>query len=217
MPMNVLILSSRANIVPMVRALLRSRATKPNLFRVGEVDEVGRLLSWAACDLLVVDVGADGYGRRFDEASLRGQHPGLPIVLLDAGDAAPAVASDRPTDALLQAIRLISPHAELVAPRAREHAPPAARAAAPVPASPVIASPGSTLTTRQRDVLRLLRQGCSTREIAAALDVAVPTVKSHLRALYRYLGASNRLEAVLKAEPSMVGPAPRAVGLRVVA
>jgi len=213
MPMNVLILSSRANIVPMVRALLRSRATKPNLFRVGEVDEVGRLLSWAACDLLVVDVGTDGYGRCFDEASLRTQHPGLPIVLLDAGDAAPETASDRPTDALLQAIRLISPHAELVAPQAREEtSPPPARTA-----PPAATSTASTLTTRQRDVLRLLRQGCSTREIATALDVAVPTVKSHLLALYRYLGASNGLEAALKAEPSMVAPTPRPVGLRVVA
>lgn len=55
------------------------------------------------------------------------------------------------------------------------------------------------LTARQHDVLRLLREGRSTKEIARRLNLAVPTVKTHLAALYRQLGARNRVEAVMKA------------------
>jgi DNA-binding CsgD family transcriptional regulator len=54
------------------------------------------------------------------------------------------------------------------------------------------------LTARQTDVLTLLREGRSTKEIARRLGLAVPTVKTHLAALYRQLGARNRVEAVMR-------------------
>ena len=55
------------------------------------------------------------------------------------------------------------------------------------------------LTDRQRDVLNLLVEGCATKTIARRLNLAVGTVKIHLSAVYRALGASTRLEAVSKA------------------
>lgn len=55
------------------------------------------------------------------------------------------------------------------------------------------------LTERQRDVFELLAQGCATKTIARQLDLAVGTVKVHLAAIYRTLGASSRLEALAKA------------------
>ena len=63
-------------------------------------------------------------------------------------------------------------------------------------------SPAATLATlpvRQRDVFNLLAEGCATKTIARRLDLAVGTVKVHLAAIYRALGASSRLEAVAKA------------------
>lgn len=56
---------------------------------------------------------------------------------------------------------------------------------------------GAALTGRQLDVLRLVREGKSTKEIARHLDLAVPTVKTHLAALYRQLGVRNRVEAAM--------------------
>jgi len=53
------------------------------------------------------------------------------------------------------------------------------------------------LTGRQLDVLRLVREGKSTKEIARQLELAVPTVKTHLAALYRQLGVRNRVEAAM--------------------
>ena len=55
------------------------------------------------------------------------------------------------------------------------------------------------LTVRQRDVFELLAEGCATKTIARRLDLAVGTVKVHLAAIYRTLGASSRLEALAKA------------------
>lgn len=55
------------------------------------------------------------------------------------------------------------------------------------------------LTGRQRDVLRLLAEGRSTKDIARTLDLAVSTIKVHLAALYRAVGARNRVEALCRA------------------
>jgi len=54
-----------------------------------------------------------------------------------------------------------------------------------------------SLTPRQRDVLRLLVEGKSNKEIARALDLGAGTVKVHLSALFRTLGASTRSAAAV--------------------
>jgi DNA-binding NarL/FixJ family response regulator len=57
------------------------------------------------------------------------------------------------------------------------------------------------LTPRQRDVLSLLIEGRSNKEIARALDLGHGTVKIHLAALFRHLGVRNRAAAVAAAAP----------------
>ncbi len=57
------------------------------------------------------------------------------------------------------------------------------------------------LTPRQRDVLGLLVEGRSNKEIARALDLGHGTVKIHLAAVFRHLGVSNRAAAAAVAAP----------------
>jgi DNA-binding NarL/FixJ family response regulator len=52
------------------------------------------------------------------------------------------------------------------------------------------------LSPRERDVLRLLVEGKSNKEIAAALGVAERTVKFHVTSIFNKLGAENRAQAV---------------------
>lgn len=60
-----------------------------------------------------------------------------------------------------------------------------------------LAEPGwEPLTTREIDVLRLLRSRLSLSEIAGELYLTRNTVKTHARAVYRKLGATSRAEAV---------------------
>ena len=55
------------------------------------------------------------------------------------------------------------------------------------------------LTPRQVEVLRLLEQGRSTKQIAAELHLSTETVRNHIRRLFRALGVNSRLEAVAAA------------------
>ena len=57
----------------------------------------------------------------------------------------------------------------------------------------------SGLTERQREVFLLLAEGCATKTSARRLNLGVGTVKVHLAAIYRSVGANGRLEAVAKA------------------
>ena len=55
------------------------------------------------------------------------------------------------------------------------------------------------LTDRELTILRLLPAPTTLRELASALFVAPNTLKTHLRAIYRKLGAESREEAVIRA------------------
>lgn len=55
------------------------------------------------------------------------------------------------------------------------------------------------LSPREAEVLSLLRVGCSNREIASKLAISENTVMVHVRHLMQKIGATNRTEAVFKA------------------
>jgi DNA-binding CsgD family transcriptional regulator len=54
-------------------------------------------------------------------------------------------------------------------------------------------------TPRKFEVLGLLEQGRSTKQIAAELHLTTETVRTHIRRLFRALGVNSRLEAVAAA------------------
>lgn len=55
------------------------------------------------------------------------------------------------------------------------------------------------LTEREVEVLRLVGQGASNREIAAALFISEKTAKNHLTHIFEKLGVSDRTQAALYA------------------
>ncbi len=55
------------------------------------------------------------------------------------------------------------------------------------------------LTDRQRQILELVAQGQSNKEIARALDILEGTVKAHLRFLMKHLNAKNRTQLAVMA------------------
>lgn len=60
-------------------------------------------------------------------------------------------------------------------------------------------NPMSDLTMRELEVLGLLTQGCSNKEIADNLGLKYVTIAYHLKNIYRKLGVKNRTGAVNKA------------------
>jgi DNA-binding CsgD family transcriptional regulator len=55
------------------------------------------------------------------------------------------------------------------------------------------------LTAREREVLALVADGRSNREIATGLGISEHTVKFHLASLFGKLGVSTRTQAVRRA------------------
>lgn len=53
------------------------------------------------------------------------------------------------------------------------------------------------LTTRELQVLEGLTKGKSNKEVARNLNITEPTVKLHVKTLYRKIGAANRTQAAL--------------------
>lgn len=54
-----------------------------------------------------------------------------------------------------------------------------------------------SFTPKQREILRLLATGRTNQDIAAAQNVSVETVKTHLHDIYAKLGVKSRTQAIL--------------------
>ncbi|MCG9966523.1 response regulator transcription factor [Pelotomaculum terephthalicicum JT] len=52
------------------------------------------------------------------------------------------------------------------------------------------------LTPREGEILKYLSQGLSNKEISAKTHLAVDTVKTHLRSIYRKMGVKSRSQAI---------------------
>jgi DNA-binding NarL/FixJ family response regulator len=115
--------------------------------------------------------------------------PTGPALALQAG-AAGFLYKDVDPDALVRAIRSVHDGHTVLAPGA---------------AGLVTARPGGdsrgigALTSREREVLALLADGRSNREIARMLTVAEKTVKTHVSAILAKLGVADRTQAALLA------------------
>jgi two-component system nitrate/nitrite response regulator NarL len=59
-------------------------------------------------------------------------------------------------------------------------------------------SPGATnqLTPRERDIARLLREGCNTAQMVQRLGIRESTVRRHVQAIFAKLSVHSRIEAV---------------------
>ncbi len=137
-------------------------------------------------DLIIMDMGLPGQLKGRDAVlAVRSACPGVPLLVVSGseglanmndalGAGADGYASKTSsTTELADAIR-----------RA------AARSADPAP---------PRLTDRQREILRLLCNGLSNKEIGRHLGLSDATVKMHMTAVLRSLGVATRTQAVLMA------------------
>jgi LuxR family maltose regulon positive regulatory protein len=159
-----------------------------------EACEVGEVHTAYGCALLAHGRPAEALPELEQGVFLR-RIWGQPLDLLDGLIAlAPAVAAigDRTrAEALFREAEELAarcPDPGVLPERLRE----ARRAALPAVAS-------GPLSERELSVLRLLSGGMSEREVASELVVSFNTVHSHVKAVYRKLGASSRAQAVERA------------------
>jgi RNA polymerase sigma factor (sigma-70 family) len=60
-----------------------------------------------------------------------------------------------------------------------------------------IAEPFSELSARQQEIITLVCDGLSNKEIAKSLGVTEGTVKIHLHSIYEQLGVRSRIELMI--------------------
>lgn len=73
-------------------------------------------------------------------------------------------------------------------------------------------SPLDILTDRQREVLSYMMSGASNKEIARDLGLLESTVKAHVKAVLKKLGAANRTQASMMGTRHGLAPRQGAVG-----
>jgi DNA-binding NarL/FixJ family response regulator len=167
------------------------------LSRLGETDDIA---------LAIFDLSMPGMQSAASLAAVRECYPDLPIAVVSGSDSRTDVLAALAAgvngfvpkglrdDDLVAALSTILGGAIYV-PATLAQATTAA--AEPAPAGIDLAR----LTPRQREVLKLLVEGRSNKEIARALDLGHGTVKIHLAAVFRHLGVSNRAAAAAIAAP----------------
>ena len=190
---------------PVVRdGLIAILGTQPDLLVVGEAStgaDVIRQVARLEPDVVLLDLEMPDMGGVEALRQLRTDHSGVQAIVFTAFDtdelimdavragAKGYLLKGAPRDEIFQAIRTVSAGGSLVQPvvvsKLMQHI---SQAEEPPAAGP--------LTEREMEVLRLLAQGESNKEIAAALSISERTVKFHVSSILGKLHAGNRTEAV---------------------
>jgi DNA-binding NarL/FixJ family response regulator len=175
-------------------------------------------------DLAIVDLHMSGMASAASLVALLKANPALPLVVLSAEESADEmravlaagalgfVPKREPANVMLKAIELVLSGGayvpiealSMIDPRPSATRPTASANAAPVHAASVPAASLAphhlhlmeNLSPRQREIMRLVHQGCTNKMIARELHVAEGTVKVHLSVIFRALGVHNRSSAI---------------------
>jgi DNA-binding NarL/FixJ family response regulator len=212
--MRILIAERHALLRAGIAALIKTGLPDYEVFQVRDLTEAKVFLDSGQVDVFVIE---SGLLRSYDQRELLILRIDFPvmklIVRLDKPDretiltcfrlgARGCITEGTSAADLLGAISCVASGAVSV---------PAAIADPPATASSRC-EPGAIgretlrLTRRQTEVLSLLGEGRSTKDIARRLDLSVGTIKIHLASIFRVLGARNRVEAAIKARECHYGP-----------
>lgn len=201
---------------PLFREALRGVALRllPDAI-IREADSVGTLHAMVDAepdaDLLLLDLnmpGAQGFSAL---VHLRAMHPQLPVVMV-SGREEPETMRRALDHGAMGFIPKSSDAVTLATALQRvldgeRWVPEIALSAPPTPEPErAIAARVRELTAQQFRVLQMLGSGMLNKQIGYELGVTEATIKAHMSAILRKLGASNRTQAVLLAGKLQVDP-----------
>jgi len=222
----ILIIDDHALIREALRGVLRELKSDAVVSEAADWRNASRQIEESGdFDLVLLDLILPDRDGAAILAELRERYPAVSVVVVSARQDRESVAkaldlgalgfipksSDR--DIMLSAFNLIFSGGMYIPPeilvRQERSAAPSTAEPAPVPRRASASDLG--LTDRQMEVLGLMMQGRSNKAICRALDLAEPTVKNHVTAILKALGAANRTEAVIAAGVLGLGP-PKSAG-----
>jgi DNA-binding NarL/FixJ family response regulator len=186
---------------PIVRGGLRDMfADAEDIDVVGEAGDgaegVERATALAA-DVVLMDLRMPGMDGVTATARLREQAPSVRVLILTTfdseSDVLPAIEAgaisyllkDALPDDLMRAVRAAARGESVLAPSVTQQLMGQVRRPGP-----------GTLTDREKEVLQLVANGCSSRQAATALFIGEASIKTHLQHIYDKLGVRDRASAV---------------------
>jgi DNA-binding NarL/FixJ family response regulator len=186
--------------------------------RFSEADTVAALFDQLDAqphvDLLLLDLNMPGALGFCVLANLRGTHPEIPVIVVSAMDDARTVRQALAYGAL----GFVSKSADAAtignsvkAVLGGDCVEPAvlrglSAGGDPDPAGLDLAQRLAQLTAQQFRVFAMVCTGLLNKQVAADLSISEATVKAHMTAILRKLGASNRTQAVLLAGRLVIDP-----------
>lgn len=210
--MKILIVDDHPLIRDAVRHVLTQLDRNVEVLDAETCNEAGeRIAAHPDLDLVLLDLSLPGSSGLSALESLRQQYPSVPVVVLSARDepgvvlraldagAMGFIPKTSSNELMLSALRLVFSGGVYVPPQALSGDPPAS-SPAPGAAAPSGVTPSEIgLTERQTEVLALMLQGKPNKVICRELNLAEGTVKIHVTAILKALGATNRTQAVIAA------------------
>ena len=219
--MKILIIDDHALIREALRGVLKELKGDATVREAADWRHASRQIEESGgFDLVLLDLNLPDRDGADILAELRARYPAVSVVVLSARQDRESVAralelgavgfipksSER--EVMLSAFNLIFSGGMYIPPEILVRQEPAARGSAHAPARTGRRASAAELgiTERQIEVLHLMMEGRSNKAICRALDLAEPTVKNHVTAILKALGAANRTEAVIAAGALGLGP-----------
>ncbi|TMD63944.1 MAG: response regulator transcription factor [Chloroflexi bacterium] len=187
---------------------------QPDLQVVGEArngEEALRLAEDLKPDVVLMDLRMPVLNGVAATRRLKSTQPGIKVIVLTTFDddedvfeglragAIGYLLKDVASEKLVEAIRAVARGAAFLQPSITGKV--LAEFARLSPSLPPQAQPlVEPLSERELDILRLLSQGASNKEIADDLVITVGTVKNHVTSILAKLGVRDRTQAALKAK-----------------
>jgi DNA-binding NarL/FixJ family response regulator len=208
-PVRVLVVDDQQLIREGIAALL---GVQPGIDVVGTAADGREAVEQAIAldaDVVLMDVRMPGCDGVTALIALRQRNPACRVIMLTTFDdeeyvvqalsagAAGYLLKDRPAKELAEAVRLA--HAGVVQFDPAVAARLASVLARATPTAPAVSAAAKELTRREVDVLRLLAQGCTNREIGTKLHLSEGTVKNHISRILTRLGLRDRTQAAIYA------------------
>jgi DNA-binding NarL/FixJ family response regulator len=207
--MKVLLLDDHVLVREAMRGVIAELQPEASVIEAAtSADGLSLMRQHADVALVMLDVGLPDRNGLEALEELRELYPATSVVMLSGSNDRDSVAralakgalgfipKSASRDVLVSAIRLVLAGGIYIPPEILNESQPVA-----VPPTPLdLRTPAELgLTPRQVDVLALMMQGKSNKLICRQLKLAEPTVKNHVSAILKALGAVNRTEAALAA------------------
>jgi DNA-binding NarL/FixJ family response regulator len=178
-----------------ISAIINARTNMVAVAEANSGEEAIALFRQHAPDVTLMDLRLPGMGGVEAIRAIRAISPKARVVVLTTYEGDEDIHQALKSGAQGYLIKGM-PHEDLIEALLRVHA---GELFVPRPIADALASrtPGGHLTPREKEVLSLLVEGKSNKEIGVSLDISETTIKSHVSVILMKLGASDRTQAVV--------------------